>query len=125
MNPDIQAFFDEETFTVSYLVSDPATRRRASSSIRCWISIPSRRARRPRSADRVLAAVKAEGPDGRLDPGNPRPCRSSVGARLSASTKPAPEIAIGEHITRRAEGLRADLQCDGCDGRRRADSTGF
>jgi len=29
MNPDIQAFFDEATFTISYLVSDPATRRAA------------------------------------------------------------------------------------------------
>ena len=27
--PDIQAFFDEATFTVSYLVSDPATKRGA------------------------------------------------------------------------------------------------
>lgn len=27
MNPDIQAFFDPDTFTITYLVSDPATRR--------------------------------------------------------------------------------------------------
>ena len=27
MNPEIQAFFDPDTFTITYLVSDPATRR--------------------------------------------------------------------------------------------------
>ena len=27
MEPEIQAFFDEQTFTVTYLVSDPASRR--------------------------------------------------------------------------------------------------
>jgi len=27
MKPEIQAFFDEQTFTVTYLVSDPQSRR--------------------------------------------------------------------------------------------------
>ena len=31
MQPDVVAFFDEDTFTVSYLVGDPATRRARSS----------------------------------------------------------------------------------------------
>ncbi len=28
-NPDVKAFFDEATFTVTYIVSDPATRKAA------------------------------------------------------------------------------------------------
>jgi len=59
MNPDIQAFFDEETFTVSYLVSDPATRRAV--VIDPVLDFDPKSARTStKSADTMLAAIKAK-----------------------------------------------------------------
>jgi glyoxylase-like metal-dependent hydrolase (beta-lactamase superfamily II) len=59
MNPDIQAFFDEETFTVSYLVSDPATRRAV--VIDPVLDFDPKSARTStKSADALLAAIKAK-----------------------------------------------------------------
>lgn len=58
MKPEIQAFFDEQTFTVTYLVSDPASRRAI--IIDPVLDFDPKAARTAtHSADRVLAAVKA------------------------------------------------------------------
>ena len=60
MTPQIQAFFDEATFTVSYLVSDPATRRAA--IIDPVLDYDAKTARTgTASADRILAAIQAKG----------------------------------------------------------------
>src|SRR5690348_13235341 len=59
MTPKIQAFFDEQTFTVTYLVSDPATRRAV--VIDPVLDFDPKSARTStRSADRLLADIKAE-----------------------------------------------------------------
>ncbi|MES2293687.1 MAG: MBL fold metallo-hydrolase [Pseudomonadota bacterium] len=59
MEPRIEAFFDTQTFTVSYLVSDPGTRRAV--VIDSVLDFDPKSARTAtRSADRILAAVKAE-----------------------------------------------------------------
>ena len=58
MEPQIQAFFDTQTFTVSYLVSDPGSRRAV--VIDSVLDFDPKSARTAtRSADQILAAVKA------------------------------------------------------------------
>lgn len=58
MKPDIQAFFDEATNTVSYLVIDPATRHAA--IIDPVLDFDARNGRTAtRSADRILEAARA------------------------------------------------------------------
>jgi glyoxylase-like metal-dependent hydrolase (beta-lactamase superfamily II) len=58
MKPLIQAFFDEQTFTVTYLVSDPASRRAV--VIDPVLDFDPKAARtQTRSADRLLAAARA------------------------------------------------------------------
>jgi len=58
VTPEIQAFFDEQTFTITYLVSDPATRHAV--IIDPVLDYDPKNARTAtRSADRVLDAVKA------------------------------------------------------------------
>lgn len=60
MRPDVQAFFDPDTFTVSYLVSDPSTR--AAAIIDPVLDFEPKAGRlSTRSADRLLAAVEARG----------------------------------------------------------------
>lgn len=57
MNPAIQAFFDENTFTVSYLVSDPGSRRAV--IIDPVLDYDPRNARTSTdSADAILGAIK-------------------------------------------------------------------
>lgn len=59
MQPDIQAFFDEHTYTVTYLVSDPATRRAV--IIDPVLDFDPKAARTStHSAQRVLDAVNAK-----------------------------------------------------------------
>jgi glyoxylase-like metal-dependent hydrolase (beta-lactamase superfamily II) len=57
MEPDIQAFFDEATYTVTYLVADPATKKAA--IIDPVLDFDPKSARTStQSADKVLAAAK-------------------------------------------------------------------
>jgi glyoxylase-like metal-dependent hydrolase (beta-lactamase superfamily II) len=60
MNPQVTAFFDEATFTVTYLVADPATKRAAIIDPVLDFDPASGRTSRA-SADAVLAAVAARG----------------------------------------------------------------
>ena len=60
MNPDIQAFFDEATNTITYLVSDPETRRAA--IIDPVLDFDPKSGKlTSKSADRVLAAAAVKG----------------------------------------------------------------
>ncbi|PXA83426.1 MBL fold metallo-hydrolase [Caulobacter sp. D4A] len=60
MRPDVQAFFDSATFTVSYIVADPATRTAA--IIDPVLDYEPKAGRlSTRSADALLAAVEARG----------------------------------------------------------------
>ena len=60
MSPRVQAFFDPATFTVSYLVSDPASREAAIVDPVLDFDVKSGRTA-TRSADEILAAVAAGG----------------------------------------------------------------
>jgi glyoxylase-like metal-dependent hydrolase (beta-lactamase superfamily II) len=60
MQPDVAAFFDEDTFTVSYLVSDPTTRRAAIIDSVLDFDHASGRTRHA-SADRIIAQVAKAG----------------------------------------------------------------
>jgi glyoxylase-like metal-dependent hydrolase (beta-lactamase superfamily II) len=60
MRPDVVGFFDEETFTVSYVVADPATRRCAIIDSVLDFDPASGRTQH-RSADRIRAHVAAQG----------------------------------------------------------------
>jgi glyoxylase-like metal-dependent hydrolase (beta-lactamase superfamily II) len=96
MKPAIQAFFDEQTFTVTYLVSDPLTRRAV--IIDPVLDFDPKNARTAkRSADRVLVAVK----EGRLTVDwvletHAHADHLSAAAYLKDAT--GAKIAIGEHI---------------------------
>ncbi len=57
MQPDVAAFFDEDTFTVSYLVCDPETRRAAIIDSVLDFDQASGRTRRD-SADKIIAHVE-------------------------------------------------------------------
>lgn len=60
MRPEVQAFFDPATFTVSYLVSDPATG--VAAIVDPVLDFEPKAARlSTRSADALLAAVEAQG----------------------------------------------------------------
>ena len=59
-NPDVKAFFDEETFTVSYVVTDPETRHAAIVDSVLDYAYNSGRTS-TKSADEVIAYVKAQG----------------------------------------------------------------
>jgi glyoxylase-like metal-dependent hydrolase (beta-lactamase superfamily II) len=58
--PHVQAFFDEPTFTASYVVHDPATKRAAIIDSVLDFDHPSGRTSYE-SADKIIAFVKAEG----------------------------------------------------------------
>ena len=60
MRPDIAGFFDEETFTVSYVASDPETRRCAIIDSVLDFDHASGRTRH-KSADRVIAHIQTQG----------------------------------------------------------------
>jgi glyoxylase-like metal-dependent hydrolase (beta-lactamase superfamily II) len=60
MQPEVAAFFDEDTFTVSYVVGDPATRRAAIIDSVLDFDHASGRTRHV-SADKIVAHVRARG----------------------------------------------------------------
>lgn len=96
MKPAIQAFFDEQTFTVTYLVSDPASRRAV--IIDPVLDFDPKAARTTtRLADRLLAAAKAGGlaVEWILET-HAHADHLSAAAYLKAAT--GAKIAIGEHI---------------------------
>jgi glyoxylase-like metal-dependent hydrolase (beta-lactamase superfamily II) len=96
MTPGIQAFFDEQTFTITYLVSDPATRHAV--IIDPVLDFDPKNARTAtRSADRVLDAVKAGSltVDWILET-HAHADHLSAAAYLKAAT--GAKVAIGEQI---------------------------
>ena len=96
MKPEIQAFFDEQTFTATYLVSDPLARRAV--IIDSVLDFDPKIARTAtRSADRVLAAVKDGGltVDWILET-HAHADHLSAAVYLKAATDT--KVAIGEHI---------------------------
>ncbi len=97
MQPQIQAFFDEATFTVTYLVSDPATRTGA--VIDPVLDYDPKSGRTAtRSADAVLAAAKQSGiAIAWILETHAHADHLSAGAYLRGKT--GAKIAIGEHIT--------------------------
>lgn len=114
----IQAFFDEATFTVTYLVSDPATRSAA--VIDPVLDYDQKSGRTStRSADAVLAAAKESGLSiGWILETHAHADHLSAGAYLRAKT--GAKIAIGEHITKVQNAFRpifnqADQSVDGRD----------
>ena len=97
MQPQIQAFFDEATFTITYLVSDPATRTGA--VIDPVLDYDPKSGRTAtRSADAVLAAAKQSGiAIAWILETHAHADHLSAGAYLRGKT--GAKIAIGEHIT--------------------------
>jgi glyoxylase-like metal-dependent hydrolase (beta-lactamase superfamily II) len=97
MGPQIQAFFDEATFTVTYLVADPATR--AAAIIDPVLDYDPKSGRTSTaSADAVLAAAKRA--DLRIDwllETHAHADHLSAGSYLREKT--GAKLAIGEHIT--------------------------
>lgn len=116
MKPTIQAFFDEQTFTITYLVSDPVTKRAV--VIDPVLDFDPKTARTAtRSAGRVLAAVK----DGGLKvewvlETHAHADHLSAAVYLKGVT--GAKIAIGEHI-KDVQKIFApifdakDVKCDG------------
>jgi glyoxylase-like metal-dependent hydrolase (beta-lactamase superfamily II) len=96
VKPEVQAFFDEATFTVSYLVADPETRRAA--IIDSVLDFDPKSARTSTtSADRVLAAAKTR--DFTIDwilETHAHADHLSAAPYLKAQT--GAKVAIGEHI---------------------------
>jgi glyoxylase-like metal-dependent hydrolase (beta-lactamase superfamily II) len=96
MNPDIQAFFDEATFTISYLVSDPATRRAAIvDPVLDYDPISGRTS--TASAARILAAAAQNGlsVDWILET---HAHADHLSAAVFLKGKTGAKVAIGEHI---------------------------
>jgi glyoxylase-like metal-dependent hydrolase (beta-lactamase superfamily II) len=96
MQAQIQAFFDEKTFTVTYLVSDPAARRGV--IIDPVLDFDPKAARTAtHSADRLLAAAKEQGlmVEWILET-HAHADHLSAAPYLKAAT--GARIAIGEHI---------------------------
>ena len=96
MKPAIQAFFDEQTFTVTYLVSDPVARRAI--IIDPVLDFDPKNARTAtRSADQLLAAVKTGGLTvGWILETHAHADHLSAAAYLKTVT--GAKVAIGEHI---------------------------
>ncbi len=95
MQPDVAAFFDEDTFTVSYLVCDPETRRAAIIDSVLDFDQASGRTRRD-SADKITAHVeKMASPS----TGSWRPmCMPTMSARRLPEAEARRRSAIGEHV---------------------------
>jgi glyoxylase-like metal-dependent hydrolase (beta-lactamase superfamily II) len=94
--PDIDAFFDQATFTITYLVSDPARRRGAVIDPVLDYDHPSGRASTV-SADRVLAKAAERGVavDWVLET-HAHADHLTAAAHIKART--GAQVAIGEHI---------------------------
>jgi len=96
MEPDIQAFFDEHTFTVTYLVSDPATRRAV--IIDSVLDFDPKSGRTSTlSAEKVLAAIKAKdlSVDWILET---HAHADHLSASVFLKERTGAMVAIGEHI---------------------------
>ena len=117
MVPEIQAFFDEQTFTVSYLVarSRGAARRRhrSGTGFRCQVRPHRDTVRRSHSRRR-----KGQGSCHRLDPGDPRACRSSLRGAVS-QIRHRREDRDRRTYNAGSESLRADLRRRRRDGGQR------
>jgi glyoxylase-like metal-dependent hydrolase (beta-lactamase superfamily II) len=116
--PVIRAFFDEPTFTVSYLVWDPATRRGAVIDPVLDFDLASGEAD-VRSAEAILAAAREEGVgvDWVLET-HAHADHLSAAPFIKAET--GAKIAIGEHIREVQKIFRPvfaadDLKADGSD----------
>jgi glyoxylase-like metal-dependent hydrolase (beta-lactamase superfamily II) len=116
--PVIRAFFDEPTFTVSYLVWDPATRRGAVIDPVLDFDLASGEAD-VRSAEAILAAAREEGVgvDWVLET-HAHADHLSAAPFIKAET--GAQIAIGEHIREVQKIFRPvfaadDLKADGSD----------
>jgi glyoxylase-like metal-dependent hydrolase (beta-lactamase superfamily II) len=111
MRAEIQAFFDEGTFTVSYLVGDPATR--AAAVIDPVLDYDPKSGRTSTaSADAILAAAKRG--DWRVDwilETHAHADHLSAGAYLRGET--GAKIVIGEHITTVQKTFRPIFNVDG------------
>ena len=99
--PDIAAFFDEATNTLTYLVRDPESRACAIIDSVLDFDYASGRTD-TRSADAIIAHVRAEGLTVRLGDRNPCPCRSPVGRPLPS----AASLAAGSASARRSPWCR-------------------
>ena len=96
MNPDIQAFFDPHTFTITYLVSDPGTRRAV--IIDPVLDYDPKSARTStRSAQTVLAAIAAKDLTVEWILETHAHADHLSGAQF-LKTRTGAKIAIGEHI---------------------------
>ena len=97
MEPKVQAFFDETTFTATYLVSDPATGKAA--IIDSVLDFDPKSGRTStRSADEVLAAAKERGLDIQwILETHAHADHLSASVHLKAKT--GATVAIGEQIT--------------------------
>jgi glyoxylase-like metal-dependent hydrolase (beta-lactamase superfamily II) len=118
MSAEIQAFFDEATFTVTYLVSDPATR--VAAVVDPVLDYDPKAGRTAtRSADAALAAVRQK--DLKIAwilETHAHADHLSAGAYLREKT--GAKIVIGEHITAVQKAFRpifnrADQTVDGRD----------
>ena len=107
--PDVTAFFDEATNTVSYVVADPATRA-PPWSIRCSTMTQRHGADRPDSADQIIAYLRAHGLDLPMAARDPCPRRSSIGGALYPGEGRRQARHRGEHH-RRPGDLRQGVQC--------------
>lgn len=96
MKPDIQAFFDEHTFTVTYLVSDPSARRAV--IIDSVLDFDPKSGRTStQSAEKVLAAIKAKdlSVDWILET---HAHADHLSASVFLKERTGGKVAIGEHI---------------------------
>jgi glyoxylase-like metal-dependent hydrolase (beta-lactamase superfamily II) len=98
MSPDIKAFFDPATFTVSYLVADPASRKAA--VIDPVLDFDPKSGRTgTQSADAILADARQRGFEIEwILETHAHADHLSAGAYLKEKT--GAKIAIGEHITK-------------------------
>ncbi len=116
-SPDVEAFFDEATYTVSYVVSDPETRRAAIvDSVLDYDPASGRTS--ARSANRILDHVAAEGLEVELVLGT-HVHADHLTAAPYLREKTGARIAIGANITtiQRTFGavfnVNGDFACDG------------
>ena len=106
--PQISAFFDEPTNTITYLVGDPETRRAA--VIDPVLDFDPRAAPPTSpSAEAILAAASGEADD-RVGAGDPCPCRPSVRRALHQGEDRRADRHRRAH-QRRAADLPPGLQC--------------